>query len=74
MRDGETFLNGLRDEREVWYRGERVDDVVEHAEGSLEAEKLMLHRSYDPGPALDFVRRLTGIAPQAVKEVTTQTS
>jgi aromatic ring hydroxylase len=45
-----------------------------HAEGSLEAEKLMLHRSYDPAPALDFVRRLTGIAPQAVKEVTTQTS
>ena len=30
MRDGETFLNGLRDERDVWYRGERVDDVVEH--------------------------------------------
>ncbi len=30
MRDGQTFLNGLRDEREVWYRGERVEDVVEH--------------------------------------------
>ncbi len=45
-----------------------------HAEGSLEAEKLMLHRSYDPAPALDFVRRLTGVAPRARQEVTAQTS
>jgi 4-hydroxybutyryl-CoA dehydratase/vinylacetyl-CoA-Delta-isomerase len=45
-----------------------------HAEGSLEAEKLMLHRSYDPRPALDFVRRLTGIAPRAAQEVTAHTS
>ena len=30
MRDAQTFLDGLKDEREVWYRGERVDDVVEH--------------------------------------------
>jgi aromatic ring hydroxylase len=41
-----------------------------HAEGSLEAEKLMLNRSYDPAPALDFVRRLTGVAPRAPQEVT----
>jgi aromatic ring hydroxylase len=33
-----------------------------HAEGSLEAEKLMLFRSYDPAPALEFVRRLAGLA------------
>jgi 4-hydroxybutyryl-CoA dehydratase/vinylacetyl-CoA-Delta-isomerase len=32
-----------------------------HAEGSLEAEKLMLFRSYDPTPALAFVRRLAGL-------------
>ena len=32
-----------------------------HAEGSLEAEKLMVLRSYDPRPALDFVRRLAGL-------------
>lgn len=32
-----------------------------HAEGSLEAEKLMLFRSYDPKPALAFVRGLAGI-------------
>jgi aromatic ring hydroxylase len=29
-----------------------------HAEGSLEAEKLMLHRSYDPTRALELVRKL----------------
>jgi len=42
-----------------------------HAEGSLEAEKLMLYRSYDPRPALEFVRQLAGVAPRATEEVTT---
>jgi 4-hydroxybutyryl-CoA dehydratase / vinylacetyl-CoA-Delta-isomerase len=32
-----------------------------HAEGSLEAEKLMLFRSYNARPAMDFVRRLAGL-------------
>ncbi|MEO8256310.1 MAG: 4-hydroxyphenylacetate 3-hydroxylase N-terminal domain-containing protein [Acidobacteriota bacterium] len=32
-----------------------------HAEGSLEAEKLMLFRSYDASAALDYVRRLAGL-------------
>jgi aromatic ring hydroxylase len=32
-----------------------------HAEGSLEAEKLMLFRSYDSRPAVAFVRRLAGL-------------
>lgn len=32
-----------------------------HAEGSLEAEKLMLLRSYDAKPALAFVRQLAGL-------------
>jgi aromatic ring hydroxylase len=32
-----------------------------HAEGSLEAEKLMLYRSYDSRPALAVVRRLAGL-------------
>jgi 4-hydroxybutyryl-CoA dehydratase/vinylacetyl-CoA-Delta-isomerase len=32
-----------------------------HAEGSLEAEKLMLFRSYDSRPALEFVRGLAGL-------------
>jgi 4-hydroxybutyryl-CoA dehydratase / vinylacetyl-CoA-Delta-isomerase len=32
-----------------------------HAEGSLEAEKLMLFRSYDPRPAVSYVRRLAGL-------------
>jgi aromatic ring hydroxylase len=36
-----------------------------HAEGSLEAEKLMLFRSYDPRPALEFVRGLAGMSSAA---------
>jgi aromatic ring hydroxylase len=32
-----------------------------HAEGSLEAEKLMVLRSYDRRPAVEFVRRLAGL-------------
>lgn len=30
MRDGETFLQALRDGREVWLDGERIDDVTAH--------------------------------------------
>ena len=33
-----------------------------HAEGSLEAEKQMVVRSYDPKPALQFVRRAAGLS------------
>jgi aromatic ring hydroxylase len=32
-----------------------------HAEGSLEAEKMMVLRSYNPGPALAYVKRLAGL-------------
>ncbi len=32
-----------------------------HAEGSLEAEKLMIYRSYDPSAAVAFARRLAGL-------------
>ena len=32
-----------------------------HAEGSLEAEKLMILRSYDPGPAVEYARTLAGL-------------
>jgi 4-hydroxybutyryl-CoA dehydratase/vinylacetyl-CoA-Delta-isomerase len=32
LRTADQFLNGLRDRREVYYRGQRVADVVEHPE------------------------------------------
>ena len=32
-----------------------------HAEGSVEAEKLQTYRSYDPGPAFAYARRLAGL-------------
>ena len=34
-----------------------------HAEGSLEAEKLMIACSYDPKPALALTRKLAGLEP-----------
>ena len=30
VRSGEEFLEGLRDDREVWLEGERVQDVTTH--------------------------------------------
>jgi 4-hydroxybutyryl-CoA dehydratase / vinylacetyl-CoA-Delta-isomerase len=39
-----------------------------HAEGSLEAEKLMLYRSYNPQPALEYARRLAGLPARQTKE------
>ena len=37
MRSAEQYLDGLHDGREVYYRGERVADVVEHPELGLAA-------------------------------------
>jgi aromatic ring hydroxylase len=37
MRDAAEYLEGLRDEREVWYRGERVPDVTAHPELGIAA-------------------------------------
>jgi aromatic ring hydroxylase len=34
-----------------------------HAEGSIEAEKLQMYRSYDASRAIDYARRLAGIGP-----------
>jgi aromatic ring hydroxylase len=32
-----------------------------HAEGSLEAEKMMIARSYDPSRVISYARKLAGI-------------
>src|SRR3989441_7778534 len=37
-----------------------------HAEGSLEAEKMMVLRSYDRRPAVEFVRQLAGLSRHSV--------
>src|SRR4029453_7484551 len=37
MRSAQQYLDGLRDGREVWYRGERVDDVTAHPELGIAA-------------------------------------
>ena len=56
--DGKFSVNHM-----LWLREhdpERFGVLAIHAEGSLEAEKLMLHRSYDPARARDLVQRLAG--------------
>jgi len=40
-----------------------------HAEGSLEAEKMMVLRSYDRRPAVEFVRQLAGLSASRVAGV-----
>ncbi len=39
-----------------------------HAEGSLEAEKQMVLRSYDGRPAAAFVAKMAGLAPRTTKK------
>ncbi|MGC2286477.1 MAG: 4-hydroxyphenylacetate 3-hydroxylase N-terminal domain-containing protein [Candidatus Acidiferrum sp.] len=43
MRTAQQYLKGLRDGREVYYRGERVEDVTQHAELKVAAR----HASID---------------------------
>jgi 4-hydroxybutyryl-CoA dehydratase/vinylacetyl-CoA-Delta-isomerase len=42
LRSPEQYLEGLRDGREVYYRGERVEDVTEHAELGIAARHAAL--------------------------------
>ena len=50
MRSADEYLAGLRDGREVYYRGERVPDVVAHPELGLAAR----HGTLDfHGPSLE---------------------
>ena len=43
--DGKRYLESLRDGREVWYRGQRIDDVTSHPEFSQMAKSIA--RIYD---------------------------
>ena len=43
VRNGEQFLEGLRDGREVWLDGERVVDVTTHPKLSRMAHTLAEH-------------------------------
>ncbi len=49
-RDGKAYLEGLRDDREVWIEGERVADVTRHPGLRRGAESLarLLDRQLDP--------------------------
>ena len=39
--DGKRYLESLRDGREVWYRGQRIDDVTSHPEFSQMAKSIV---------------------------------
>jgi len=46
VRTAQEFLDGLRDSREVFYRGERVDSVVDHPELGIAARHAALDFSF----------------------------
>jgi len=61
--DGKERLRALSFVRDLVASefGTYQEVLAVHAEGSLEAEKLMLFRSYDAKPALALVRGLAGL-------------
>lgn len=66
LRTPEQYLEGLRDGREVYYARDYAGYqgvLAVHAEGSIEAEKLLIYRSYDPTPAVALARQLAGLDP-----------
>ena len=50
IRTGAQYLKGLRDDREVWINGSRVNDVTAHPGLNRGAETLagFLDRQHDP--------------------------
>ena len=50
MRTADQFLDGLRDDREVYYRGERVADVVDHPELGIAARHAALDYAFAEKP------------------------
>ena len=50
MRSAQQYLDGLRDDREVYYRGERVADVVGHPELGIAARHAALDFSFADDP------------------------
>jgi 4-hydroxyphenylacetate 3-monooxygenase oxygenase component len=50
VRDGKAFIRGLRDDREVWYAGRRVDDVTTCPEfaGSIQSLARLYDMQHDP--------------------------
>ncbi len=50
LRTPQEYLNGLRDEREVYYRGERVADVVDHPELGIAARHASLDYAFAEEP------------------------
>ena len=64
VRTGEQFLEGLRDEREVWLEGERVSDVTTHPRLARMARTLAdmydLQHSPEAGSEMTFTSPSSG--------------
>lgn len=68
MRSAQEYLDGLRDGREVYYRGERVGDVVAHPELGLSARHgaIDFHGpSPDPSPYYTIPRSPTDLVARS---------
>ena len=52
LRTTKEFLEGIRDGREVWYRGERVPDVTEHPELGVAARHAAIDFEMGEDPAI----------------------
>ena len=67
VRNGEQFLEGLRDGREVWLDGERVADVTTHPKLSRMARTLA--GIYDLQVSDDLQSRMTFASPKSGEPV-----
>ena len=67
VRNGEQFLEGLRDGREIWLEGERVDDVTAHPK--LRRMAHTLAGLYDLQHSPDFHDRMTFVSPTSGEPV-----
>ena len=61
VRNGKQFLQGLRDGREIWLEGERVDDVTTHPKLARMAHTLA--GLYDLQESPDYRERMTFRSP-----------
>ena len=59
VRTGEQFLEGIRDGREIWLEGGRVDDVTTHPKLSRMAHTLAAIYDLQCSPELDSGIRYT---------------
>ena len=67
LRTGSQYLDSLRDGREVYINGTRVDDVTRHAMlKPLVDIRAAVYRNFDWDGPLDFVRKAAGLSDRVM--------